>query len=216
MTIRNIFPGQVVDDNSPLANIATIVETLNQITVNEGTNITLKFIDISYVNFKNLFFDNQNFNLNILLIRNPSYSKYFTNDLQRVIDSNVDDGSYPYRLYNLLRKHYQNGLGNQPSDSWSSSSLTLFQRKISEQKTLFDVGCGICPTCTLTLDEMFATWADQGLEMSGNVPKSVTKSPIAVITTVFQSTTSRVNDFIVSWPYRVDFTGVTDRYLEDG
>ena len=210
-------PGVIVD-------IATMQENMSTIKLNNNININLAAINISYDNFRRIFYyQNAEFNPSVtaFTVSGETIKQYIHNNSQRVITS---DGSIrAFNLFRELLRIYETKLGS-PSNCWDSCSLTKFQQTIAGINTLLDVGGSCCISCSLTLDEFFNSIEQQGVELSGNlfprdlnyaVPKDTTKTPIAVVTAEFVSSTPQVPNVNIVWPFAVDFSGVVQRYHDN-
>lgn len=207
-----------------IVDIATMKENMNSVKLNNNININLAAISITYDNFRKLFYyQNSDFSPSVtaFTVSGENIKEYIYNDNQHVITS---DGSIrKFNLFRELLNVYETKLGSS-SNCWDSCSLTNFQKTISQINTLLDVGGSCCISCSLTLDEFFNSIEQQGVELSGNtfprdlnyaVPKDKTKTPIAVVTAQFVSSTHLVPDINITWAFAIDFTNVVNRYSDN-
>lgn len=222
--IMSIDPSSTNFIGSPsvVVDIATMQESFARVEVNNSHVISLAAIDISYHDFRRIFYpNNTEFSPNLVNIRRYDISNLIANDSQIVIDSSLRKKQF--NLFREMLQVYEEYL-KVPSNCWSSCSLTNFQNTLSHIMTLFDVGDSCCIKCSLTLDEFFLSIEQQGIQMSNSgtfdadlnnvVPISANIRPVAVITAEFKSNTPEVPNVNVIWPYLVDFTGVSGRYTQ--
>ena len=209
-------------DTNPVVDIATMENDLTKVAHVNAKNISLEAISISYERFRQMFYNSNGAfepNLNILH-SDPSNSRlWLYNSVQTKITEN-GAGREDFKLFDDVMLHYETDL-SLPRNCWSACSLTNMERTIANQKTLFDVGGSCHIPCSMDLDEFFNALEDQGVNLAGTrylthnnlrIPVDLDKSPIAVVTALFKSTTSNVSDIAVSWPYLIDFSGVVGRY----
>ena len=216
-------PNQAYSTN-PIVDIATLEMSGPEITSSPSYKISLKLIPIYYNDFRTLFFkSNTDFEPNPGAFQN--ISGIFMNligfkDQIKLSDTGRDDGSL--NIYREVVTHYEQDLGI-PKNCWSSCSLNAINRFLGQQESLFDVGGACKVKCSLTLDQLFNAWEQQGVDLSGTpsdsnevrVPKdngAGAKTPVAVVTAKYKSVTPGVSDVELFFPYSVDFSGVTNRY----
>ena len=218
-TPQNPYP------ENPIVDIATLEMDGPLITSNPSYKISLQLIPIYYSDFRTLFFkSNTDFEPNPGAFQNISgiYMKMVGfKDQIKLNDTGRQDGSL--NIYKEVVTHYEQDLGL-PKNCWSSCSLNAINRFLGGQESLFDVGGACKVACSLTLDQLFTAWEQQGVELSGNfsdsnsvrVPTDTTLTPIAVVTARYKSITPGVSDMEIFFPYAVDFNGIINRYQPNG
>jgi hypothetical protein len=207
--------------SNPIVDIATLEMNGPIITSNPSHKISLNLIPIYYRDFRTLFFkSNTDFEPNPGAYQTMS-SRYMDlvgfKEQIKLNDTGRSDGSL--NIYREVVTHYEKELGL-PKNCWSSCSLNAINRFLGGQESLFDVGGACKVACSLTLDQLFTAWEQQGVELSGNisdsnefrVPSNQTDTPVAVVTAKYKSITPGVSDIEIFFPYAVDFSGVTNRY----
>jgi hypothetical protein len=207
--------------SNPIVDIATLEMNGPIITSNPSYKISLKLIDISYSKFRTLFFKS-----NTDFEPNPGAYQSMQSDYMNYVgfaeqtklnDTGREDGNLD--IYKEIVTHYERDLGL-PKNCWSSCSLNAINKFLGGQQSLFDVGGACKVACSLTLDQLFVAWQQQGVDLSGSfstpddlrIPTDLTKSPVAVVTAKYKSITPGVADIEMFFPYAVDFSGVDSRY----
>ena len=193
--------------------VATLQDEIVAIKSNTDVfNINLIGIPILYRDFRRIFYSgNLEFSPSLQVLRSDTILlNSVTNSNQKIVSSNLSDPKAG-KKFSLLREMqgiYEDALGLN-KNCWSSCSLNSFQKKLSSQQTLIDVGGGCRTQCSLTLDEFWDTMQDYGIDLSGS---GVTSWPLddlkvitAVITANFKSNTAGVPDVNVNWPYFLYF-----------
>lgn len=210
--------------SNPIVDIATLEMDGPVITSNPSYKISLQLIDIPYADFRTLFFkSNTDFEPNPgayqqMIERYMTYVGF--KEQVKLNDTGREDGSL--NIYKEVVTHYEQDLGL-PKNCWSSCSLNAINRFLGGQQSLFDVGGACKVACSLTLDQLFTAWEQQGVELSGNfstpnnlrVPKAngvPSPRPVAVVTAKYKSITPGVSDIELFFPYAVNFANVTKRY----
>jgi len=207
-------------NTNPVVDIATMENNLTSVHHVCAKNISLQAIDVSYATFREMFYNTNNSfqpNLNVIV----QHSNLLRNNKQQKVTEH-GAGREPFNLFNDVMEHYETDL-SLPRNCWSACSLTNMERTIANQKTLFDVGGSCNIPCSMTLDEFFNALEDQGVKLNGEryvnaentrVPTNLTKKVIAVVTAVYKSATANVSDIAVTWPYLIDFRGISARNCE--
>lgn len=193
--------------------VATLQDEIAAIKSNTDVfNINLIGIPILYRDFRRIFYSgNLEFSPSLQALRSdPDLLKLVTNNERKIVSSNLSDlaGGKNFSLLREMQGIYEDALGLN-KNCWSSCSLNSFQKKLSSQQTLIDVGGGCRTQCSLTLDEFWNTMQDYGIDLSRNGvlnwPLDHYKVVTAVITANFKSNTAGVPDVNVNWPYFLYF-----------
>lgn len=192
-------------------------------------------IDISYSDFHSLFFkNNRYFYLNpttptittanrarYTVINNQTLQVYPTNNLS-ILPTDIS-----FNLYSTVINHYQYSI---PVQCWSVESTMDLSRQLSKLKTIYDVmyyssSCNkisTTPIPRLTLDDVFAIFEAQGVQMAtdnsyntllsepiyakGLPIDALTETYIAVLNLYLRSTNSNVKDISLRMPYNINFS----------
>lgn len=218
---------------------ATMCQQLVDISCSTAYHISLAPIDISYESFHELFYSTNNAftPLAAEIVKTKKAKSYLLSKINNIdqdymIGNSGNNYDTSFNLYEQIKTYYESSLGlNVPMNCWSSCSITNFQALFANQTTLLDTGNGCCICCAMTLDELFESLENQGVVFGINggpntspidndnswVP-ATTANPGAntkytiVITALYKSSNKYIEDVAVSWPFLVDFAGVTQRY----
>lgn len=199
--------------NNVVIDIAVITEELPTVTRDSSVTKYLAPIDITYNEFHNLFyFNNGKFTPNTTLGCSSRYKSYISHSGKQIL--HASGKSKGYHLLEELTEHYQKHLED-PPDCWDPCTRIEFERKVSNIKSLFDVGvCNI--TCSLSLDEFFDAIQANGVEINSNtgMPSlyGQKQKVIALVTLKFVSNNiaseldKGVPDLNITWPFRINFS----------
>ena len=204
---------------NPIVDIATLEMGGPLVVGSNSYKMSLGLIYINYYDFRLLFFkSNTDFEPNPGAYQTiPGVYELALEFKNQVLLNAGGSSDGSLNLYKKVTQHYEQNLGL-PKNCWSSCSLNAMDRFLGGQTSLFDVGGACKVQCSLTLDQLFTAWEQQGVDLSSGdqakdrVPSDPTKTPVAVVTAKYRSITPGVSDIEMFFPFAVDFSGVANRY----